>query len=373
MAKSFIFKVENVDPSGARAGKIFTPRGEILTPVFMPVGTQATVKTLTPEEVRTIGAQIVLSNAYHLYLRPGIEIIEKAGGLHSFMNWHFPILTDSGGYQILSLAKLRRIKEEGAIFYSQWDGSEHFFTPEKVIDIQISLDSDIFMVLDECTPYPSSYEYVKSSIERTIHWAEKSKKYLSSLHKGKTLFGIIQGGIYTDLRKECATRLVDMDFPGYALGGLSIGEDRRDTLRIIEEVASILPESKPHYFMGGGRPEDIIEYVERGYDMFDCSIPTREGRTGVAYTREGKITVRNAEYSRDYSPLDKNCTCYTCRNYTRAYLRHLFHTHEILGLRLLSFHNLFFFFDFMKRMRNAILRNEFLDFKKEFLRKYKGG
>ena len=373
MGKYFYFKIEHKDKNtSARAGKLFTPRGEILTPVFMPVGTQATVKTLTPEEVRSTGAQIILSNAYHLYLRPGLEIIEKAGGLHSFMNWHFPILTDSGGYQILSLSKLRKIEEKGVVFRSHWDGSEHFFTPEKVIDIQLTLDSDILMVLDECTPYPSPKEYVKSAVERTLLWAKRTKEYCSSISfpKSKMVFAIIQGGVYPDLREECTRELVDMEFPGYALGGLSVGEDRSDTLNILEKVIPFLPQNKPHYFMGGGRPEDILHYVERGCDMFDCSIPTREGRTGSAYTWKGKIVVRNAEYSRDYSPLDETCECYTCKNYTRAYLRHLFHTQEILGLRLTTLHNLYFISEFMKKIRESILNDAFSKFKKEFLENY---
>ncbi|MCD6521920.1 tRNA guanosine(34) transglycosylase Tgt [Candidatus Calescamantes bacterium] len=367
----FKFVLEHVDKfTGARAGKIITPRGVIHTPVFMPVGTQGTVKTLTPEEVRSVGAEIVLSNAYHLYLRPGIEVIKKAGGLHSFMNWPFPILTDSGGYQILSLATYRKIREDGVIFRSHWDGSQHYFTPEKVIDIQLILDSDILMPLDECIPYPSSKEYTRAGVKRTILWAERSKRHWEKRGGKGMLFGIIQGSIYPELREECTKALVEIGFSGYAFGGLSVGEDREDTLKILEKILPLLPENKPRYFMGGGRPEDLVEYVERGCDMFDCSIPTREGRTGASYTWKGKIVVRNAEFSEDFRPLDENCSCYTCKNYTRAYLRHLFHSQEILGLRLNTLHNLYFFFSLMREMRKAILEDRFKDFKEEFLKKY---
>ncbi len=369
--EGFRFRIEHQDKhTAARTGIFYTPRGIIHTPVFMPVGTQATVKTLTPEEVRSLGGEIVLSNAYHLYLRPGIETIKKAGGLHKFMNWYFPILTDSGGYQILSLSTYRKIEEEGVIFRSHWDGSEHFFTPEKVVNIQLNLGSDFMMPLDECIPYPSPREYVRAGVRRTLNWAYRSKEEWERKGKKNFLFCIIQGGIYLDIRRECARELVNMNFPGFAIGGLSVGEDRGDTLRVLEEISPLLPEDSPRYFMGGGRPPDLVEYVKRGWDMFDCSIPTREGRTGTAYTWKGKVVIRNAEFSEDLRPLDEDCPCYTCRNYTRAYLRHLFHTQEILGMRLTTLHNLFFFFSLMRKMREAILENRFLQFREKFLHTY---
>jgi len=370
--REYFFEIVHVDKkSGARAGIIHTPRGEIHTPVFMPVGTLANVKTLTPEEVKEIGGEVILSNAYHLYLRPGIEIIKEAGGLHSFMHWEGPILTDSGGYQIMSLAPFRKLTEEGAFFRSHLDGSQHFLTPEEVIQIQLELDSDIFMPLDECIPYPSSYSYVEISTKRTIRWALRSLEFLRKQGKEKMLFGILQGGVYPELRRYCAERLREEDFDGFALGGLSVGEDKKTTFEIISYTIPFLPEEKPRYLMGMGKPEDLIRAVELGCDMFDCSIPTREARTGASYTSRGKIIVRNATYARDFTPLDADCSCYTCRNYTRAYLRHLFHSQEILGARLNTYHNLFFIINLLKRMRKAILEDRFVDFKEEFLHNYK--
>jgi queuine tRNA-ribosyltransferase len=355
--------------TNARLGILETPHGIIETPVFMPVGTQATVKAMTPEELKEIGATIILSNTYHLYLRPGHKIIEKAGGLHRFMNWDRAILTDSGGFQIFSLSSLRKIKEEGVEFRSHIDGSKHFFTPEKVIEIQNALGSDIIMSFDECAPYPADYEYVKNSMELTIKWAERGKKAHKNTEK-QALFGIVQGGIYEDLRKECAQRLVEMDFPGYSIGGLSVGEPKNVMYDIVDLTTEYLPENKPRYLMGVGSPDDLIEGVIRGVDMFDCVLPTRIARNGTVFTSKGKLIVRDAPYAEDFSPLDEECDCYTCKNYSRAYIRHLFKANEILAARLATIHNLYFLIKLMERIREAIRQDRLLEFKKQFFKKY---
>ncbi|MEW8996827.1 MAG: tRNA guanosine(34) transglycosylase Tgt [Thermoanaerobacter sp.] len=355
--------------TNARLGILETPHGVIETPVFMPVGTQATVKAMTPEELKEIGATIILSNTYHLYLRPGHKIIEKAGGLHRFMNWDRAILTDSGGFQIFSLSSLRKIKEEGVEFRSHIDGSKHFFTPEKVIEIQNALGSDIIMSFDECAPYPADYEYVKKSMELTIKWAERGKRAHKNTEK-QALFGIVQGGTYEDLRKECAQRLVDMDFPGYSIGGLSVGEPKNVMYDIVDLTTEYLPEDKPRYLMGVGSPDDLIEGVIRGVDMFDCVLPTRIARNGTVFTSKGKLIVRDAPYAEDFSPLDEECDCYTCRNYSRAYIRHLFKANEILAARLATIHNLYFLIKLMERIREAIRQDRLLEFKKQFFKKY---
>ena len=355
--------------TNARLGILETPHGIIETPVFMPVGTQATVKAMTPEELKEIGATIILSNTYHLYLRPGHKIIEKAGGLHRFMNWDRAILTDSGGFQIFSLSSLRKIKEEGVEFRSHIDGSKHFFTPEKVIEIQNALGSDIMMSFDECAPYPADYDYVKKSMELTIKWAERGKRAHKNTEK-QALFGIVQGGIYEDLRKECAQRLVDMDFPGYSIGGLSVGEPKNVMYDIVDLTTEYLPEDKPRYLMGVGSPDDLIEGVIRGVDMFDCVLPTRIARNGTVFTSKGKLIVRDAPYAEDFSPLDEECDCYTCRNYSRAYIRHLFKANEILAARLATIHNLYFLIKLMERIREAIRQDRLLEFKKQFFKKY---
>ncbi|ABY92746.1 tRNA guanosine(34) transglycosylase Tgt [Thermoanaerobacter brockii subsp. lactiethylicus] len=355
--------------TNARLGILETPHGVIETPVFMPVGTQATVKAMTPEELKEIGATIILSNTYHLYLRPGHKIIEKAGGLHRFMNWDRAILTDSGGFQIFSLSSLRKIKEEGVEFRSHIDGSKHFFTPEKVIEIQNALGSDIIMSFDECAPYPADYEYVKNSMELTIKWAERGKKAHKNTEK-QALFGIVQGGIYEDLRKECAQRLVEMDFPGYSIGGLSVGEPKNVMYDIVDLTTEYLPENKPRYLMGVGSPDDLIEGVIRGVDMFDCVLPTRIARNGTVFTSKGKLIVRDAPYAEDFSPLDEECDCYTCKNYSRAYIRHLFKANEILAARLATIHNLYFLIKLMERIREAIRQDRLLEFKKQFFKKY---
>ncbi|SFE23732.1 queuine tRNA-ribosyltransferase [Thermoanaerobacter thermohydrosulfuricus] len=353
----------------ARLGILETPHGIIETPVFMPVGTQATVKSMTPEELKEIGATIILSNTYHLYLRPGHKIIKKAGGLHKFMNWDRAILTDSGGFQVFSLNSLRKITEDGVEFRSHIDGSRHFFTPEKVIEIQNALGSDIMMSFDECAPYPADYDYVKKSMELTIKWAERGKRAHKNTEK-QALFGIVQGGTYEDLRKECAQRLVDMDFPGYSIGGLSVGEPKNVMYDIVNLTTEYLPEDKPRYLMGVGSPDDLIEGVIRGVDMFDCVLPTRIARNGTVFTSKGKLIVRDAPYAEDFSPLDEECDCYTCRNYSRAYIRHLFKANEILAARLATLHNLYFLIKLMGKIREAIRQDRLLEFKKEFFKKY---
>lgn len=356
--------------TGARRGRIYTPHGIIETPVFMPVGTQATVKTMTPEELKEeVKAKIILSNTYHLYLRPGDELVRDAGGLHKFMNWDGAILTDSGGFQVFSLADLRNITEEGVKFKSHLDGSEHFISPEKSISIQNNLGSDIMMAFDECCPYPSDYEYTKKSMERTTRWAERCK----AAHKNpdrQGLFGIVQGGMYKDLRQESAKQLVELDFPGYAVGGLSVGEPAELMYDVLENATPYLPEDKPRYLMGVGTPDYLIEAVLRGIDMCDCVLPTRIARNGTAMTSHGKLVVRNATYERDWAPLDPECDCYTCTHYTRAYIRHLIKCGEILGARLLSIHNLRFLVRVMENVRKAIEEDRLLEFREEFYKKY---
>jgi len=361
--------------SGCRLGKLQTARGSIDTPCFMPVGTQGTVKTLSPVELEESGAQVILSNAYHLLLRPGIEVIKKAGGLHNFMSWQRPILTDSGGYQIFSLALLRKISDEGVQFQSHIDGLRHFLTPESVIRIQEDLGSDIIMPLDECVHYPCGKDYAEVAMKRTIDWARRSKvavsSQLSAISKDRQLlFGIVQGATYEDLRKECAQALVEMDFDGFAVGGISVGEPENLRYNMLNFTTGHLPKDRPRYLMGVGLPEDIIGAVECGIDMFDCVVPTRYGRNGTAFTSVGKLTVRNAPYIEDFRPLDERCGCYTCKNFSRAYLRHLFNASEILGLRLVSWHNVYFFLDLMRKIRDAIRQDRFPEFKKEFLAAY---
>ncbi|MDD5731125.1 MAG: tRNA guanosine(34) transglycosylase Tgt [Candidatus Omnitrophica bacterium] len=353
----------------ARLGKLTLARGEIKTPCFMPVGTQGTVKTLSPSELSESGAEIILSNAYHLFLRPGMEVIKKAGGLHNFMNWQKPILTDSGGYQIFSLALLRKVKDDGVQFQSHIDGLKHFFTPADVIGIQRDLGSDIMMPLDECVHYPCVRDAAQTAMNRTLDWARLS---ISAKPKdsGQLLFGIVQGATYEDLRKICADSLAQMDFDGYSIGGVSVGEPKNLRHNIVALSCGFLPLQKPRYLMGVGLPQDIIESVESGVDMFDCVAPTRYGRNGTAFTSEGKITIRNSPYISDFAPLDKRCKCYTCANFSRSYLRHLFNSDEILGLRLVSLHNVRFYLDMMQGIREAIARDSFLEFKKEFLGRY---
>jgi len=354
--------------SKARLGKISTEHGRFDTPAFMTVGTHATVKGLMLKDVSEAGAQIILANAYHVYLRPGMEIIEKAGGLHKFMSWDKPILTDSGGYQVFSLALFRKMYDRGVEFQSHLDGLKHFLTPEDVIKIQQTLGSDIMMPLDECVQYPCTKDESRVAMERTVAWARRSKD--AQRNARSKLFGIVQGATYEDLRLECAKRLVDMNFDGYAIGGVSVGESSNLIYNIIELVAGILPPDKPRYAMGIGYPFDIVEAVERGVDMFDCVIPTRYGRNGTAFTSCGKIAIRNAVYTEDFKPLDPKCGCYTCQNFSRAYLRHLFNAKEMLGLILLSLHNVYFFLDLMRSIRQAIKEDKFSQFKQMFLMDY---
>ena len=372
MAKEAItYELLHVDKnSGARRGVIHTPHGDIQTPVFMPVGTQATVKSMTPDELKDwIDAKIILSNTYHLYLRPGSKLVKEAGGLHKFMNWDRAILTDCGGFQVFSLKDLRKITEEGVEFRSHLDGSKHFFSPESVIETQEDLGADIIMAFDECVEYPATYEYTKQSMERTTRWAKRCKDAHKTTDR-QGLFGIIQGGFYKDLRDKSLEDLVALDFPGYAIGGISVGEPKEEFLDILRYVAPKMPENKPRYLMGVGTPDYLIEAALSGIDMCDCVLPTRIARNGTALTWNGKVVVRNATYEKDWGPLDSECDCYTCKNYTRAYLRHLVKTKEILGDRLLSVHNLYFLAKLMERVRTEIENDNLINFRNEFYSKY---
>ncbi|MBX2992720.1 MAG: tRNA guanosine(34) transglycosylase Tgt [Bacteroidetes bacterium] len=356
----------------ARAGIIKTERGDIPTPIFMPVGTQGTVKAVEQRELDELGAQIILGNTYHLYLRPGVELIQKAGGLHKFMNWSKPILTDSGGYQVFSLSELRGLDEDGVTFKSHHDGSLHKFTPENVVEIQRGLGSDFMMVLDECTPYPCDEDYARASNEMTVRWAGRCKNRFSQTEAlygvDQALFAIVQGSTYPAIREASAHVLVEMDFEGYAIGGLSVGEPAEEMYRITELCTSILPQKKPRYLMGVGTPENILEGIGRGIDMFDCVMPTRNGRNGLFFTRNGRLNIKNARYADDFRPIDKRCKCYGCRNFTRAYIRHLVRSKEILALQLASIHNLTFYLWLVRTAREAIVANRFAGWKAEQLK-----
>lgn len=357
--------IKECPETGARAGILHTPHGDVQTPVFMPVGTQATVKTMSPEELKEIGAGIILSNTYHLYLRPGHDLVRQAGGLHKFMNWDRAILTDSGGFQVFSLGALRKIKEEGVTFRSHHDGSEHFLSPEKVMEIQEALGADIIMAFDECAPYLADRHYIQDSLARTTRWAERCKNAQTRIDQG--LFAIIQGGMYPDLRRESANQLVPMDFPGYAVGGLSVGEPAELMYEMLEATVPLLPKNKPRYLMGVGTTDYLIEGVKRGIDMFDCVLPTRIARNGTVMTRDGYLTVRNAPYANDFRPLEEGCQCYACRNYSRAYIRHLIKANEIFGFRLTTTHNLYVLVHFMASIRESIINGTFPDLYKEFI------
>lgn len=355
--------------TGARLGEITTPHGTIQTPIFMPVGTQATVKSLSPEELKEMNAQIILSNTYHLWERPGDDLVAEAGGLHKFMNWDRPILTDSGGFQVFSLAKLRDISEEGVHFRSNLNGAKLFLSPEKAIHIENNLGADIMMSFDECPPFFESYDYIKKSVERTSRWAERGLLAHQN-PSSQGLFGIVQGGGHKELRKQSARDLTSMDFAGYSIGGLSVGESKAEMNHVLEFTTPLLPENKPRYLMGVGSPDALIDGALRGVDMFDCVLPTRIARNGTCMTSHGRLVVKNAKFARDFRPIDENCHCYTCRNFTRAYVRHLFKTDETFGLRLTSYHNLYFLLDLMKQVREAIKNDELLDFKEVFFEQY---
>lgn len=360
--------------SKARLGKITTSHGEIETPIFMPVGTQGTVKAVTPKALKEdVKAQIILGNTYHLYLRPGTEILEKAGGLHKFMGWDRPILTDSGGFQVFSLSELRKLKADGVEFKSHLDGSKHFFSPEKVIKIQRSIGSDFMMPLDECTPFPCEYDYAKKSQELTSKWAVLNKEAFEKSeplygHK-QYLFGIIQGSVYKDLREKSAADLITLNFDAYAIGGLAVGEPMEQMYELVDFTTDLMPVEKPRYLMGVGRPENILEAIERGVDMFDCVMPTRNARNAYLFTSIGVVSMRNAGYKEDFSPLDPNCSCYTCQNFTKSYLRHLFNAKEILAYELASIHNLTFYLDLVRQAREKIKEGTFSEWKKEIINK----
>lgn len=351
----------------ARRGRIRTGRGTVETPVFMPVGTQGTIKSLSPDEVRSLGAQIILGNTYHLSLRPGAERIARLGGLHAFMAWPGPILTDSGGFQVFSLATIRSIDEDGVTFQSHIDGSHHRITPERCMEIQALLGSDIAMCLDECTPYPVSREYARASMERTLRWALRCRE--AQRRSDQVLFAIVQGGVFPDLRLECAEALKAMDFPGYAVGSLAVGEPKEVMLEVLDAVVPELPQDKPRYLMGVGMPEDLIEGVRRGIDMFDCVVPTRNARNGMLFTSWGAVQIKNSRYTDDPKPVEPGCSCYTCRNFSRAYLRHLFMARELLAYRLNSLHNLHYFLRLMEGVREAVEEERFEAFREDFYRR----
>jgi queuine tRNA-ribosyltransferase len=353
--------------SAARVGVIHTPHGDIPTPVFAPVGTAATVKTMTPEDLTRLDATLILSNTYHLYLRPGADRVELLGGLHRFMGWNGPILTDSGGFQVFSLSGLRRVTDEGVQFQSHIDGSTHLFTPESVIATQEKLGADIIMAFDECAP-PTDYEYNIQALERTHHWAERCLAAKS--RPDQALYGIVQGGVFPDLRTESARFLTALDFPGYAIGGLSVGEPKPQMHAILELLDPLLPQHKPRYLMGVGSPEDLFECVARGVDQFDCVLPTRIARNGAVLTQEGRINLRNAQFADDPRPIEDDCSCYTCRTFSRAYMRHLIISNEITGLRLATYHNLHFLLETMRRIRQSILDGSFVEYKDSFLDRY---
>ncbi|MEW6749937.1 MAG: tRNA guanosine(34) transglycosylase Tgt [Candidatus Latescibacterota bacterium] len=376
----FTFEVVAWDRhTGARAGVLHTPHGPVETPVFMPVGTHAAVKTLAQEDLEELDVPIVLANAYHLYLRPGHDAVDRAGGLHRFMAWPRPILTDSGGYQVFSLAGMRRIREEGVRFQSHLDGSHHLFTPERVMEIEHGLGADVAMVFDECSPFPCDRAYAESSMERTLRWACRCQERHAELagqnpHRPpQALFGIVQGSVYPDLRACCARELAAMDLPGYAIGGLGVGEPRHLLFEMIGATLPHLPSPRPRYLMGVGLPHDLVEAVGLGVDMFDCVVPTRNARNGTAFTDDGRVRLRNACHAEDRGPLEPGCGCRTCSRYSRAYLRHLFQTGEVLGLHLATYHNLSYFLRLMRRMRQAIIEGRFSQWQAEFLGRYEDG
>lgn len=372
MNNPFEFELLHVDKhTGARRGRLHTPHGVIETPIFMPVGTQASVKTMSPDELKDCGAQIILSNTYHLHLRPGEQLIQKAGGLHKFMNWDRPILTDSGGFQVFSLASLRKLEEYGVEFRSHLDGSKQFISPEISVGIQQALGSDIMMQFDECSPYPCDYDRAKNAMHRTLRWLERCMKAKTNDHQA--LFGIVQGAFYGDLRIECAKEMARLDLPGFGIGGLSVGEPKEVMYDMLDQMMPYMPEKKPRYLMGVGSPDCLIEGVLRGVDMFDCVLATRVARNGTVFTHDGRLVVRNAKYAEDFTPLDPDCDCYACRNFTRGYIRHLFKAGEILALRLNSIHNIYFLTHMMSEMRQAIENDALLDWTNEFYARHGRG
>jgi queuine tRNA-ribosyltransferase len=358
--------------SRARRGRLQTAHGVIETPVFMPVGTQGTVKATTPSELLEVGAQVILGNTYHLFLRPGLEVIQHAGGLHKFMAWDRPILTDSGGFQVFSLSKLRRITEEGVHFNSHIDGSPCFLSPEISMQVQQTLDSDIVMAFDECPPYPCEHEYAANTLDRTLRWAQRCRAWAEQRRdrKNSLLFGIVQGGIYQELREKSARGLVSLDFDGYAIGGVSVGEPEPEMMRAIDNSEPFLPQNKPRYAMGLGTPPQLVEMVARGVDMFDCVLPTRLARNGTAFTATGTLNLKNATYRTDLRPIEEDCSCSTCRSFTRSYIRHLIKAEEILGLRLITIHNLHFYLNLMNQMRTALEAGTFAQFREHFVANY---
>ncbi|MDX8370286.1 tRNA guanosine(34) transglycosylase Tgt [Bacillus velezensis] len=361
--------IKECKQTGARLGRVHTPHGSFETPVFMPVGTLATVKTMSPDELKSMDAGIILSNTYHLWLRPGHDIVKEAGGLHKFMNWDRAILTDSGGFQVFSLSKFRNIEEEGVHFRNHLNGDKLFLSPEKAMEIQNALGSDIMMAFDECPPYPAEYDYMKRSVERTSRWAERClEAHGRSDEQG--LFGIVQGGEYEDLRTQSAKDLVSLDFPGYAIGGLSVGEPKHVMNRVLEFTTPLLPKDKPRYLMGVGSPDALIDGAIRGVDMFDCVLPTRIARNGTVFTNEGRLNMKNAKYERDFRPIDEECSCHTCQNYSRAYIRHLIRCNETFGIRLTTYHNLHFLLHLMEQVRQAIREDRLGDFREEFFERY---
>jgi queuine tRNA-ribosyltransferase len=375
---AFRFEVVKVDPSGARLGRLTTPHGTIETPAFMPVGTAGTVKAMTQEALEELHVTLLLANTYHLYLRPGHELIRRLGGLHRFMSWPGGILTDSGGYQVFSLADLRKVGEEGVRFRSHLDGSEHLLTPEKAIEVQRALGSDIGMVLDECVEYPAARERAASGARRTLEWARRSKKEIEAAPPGganpeQVFFAIVQGGTFLDLRRENAAELAALDFPGYAIGGLAVGEPHEVSYEIAGETAACLPPERPRYVMGVGKPEQLLDYVRCGIDMMDCVLPTRNARNGYLYTRQGPLHIKNAEFTGDPRPIDETCACMVCRRYSRAYLCHLFRANEILGAILNTHHNLYFFLDIMRAIREAIAFGNLSRFSSELQARLEAG
>ena len=360
--------IKTCKQSGARLGVVHTPHGDIPTPIYMPVGTQATVKAMTPREMTEIGTKIMLSNTYHLHLRPGEELVKEAGGIHNFMSWDKPVLTDSGGFQVFSLAALRKITEEGVSFRSHLDGSKRFISPEVSMDIQMALGSDIAMAFDVCSPYPCDHKTAKEAMHRTHRWAERCKKHHT--RQDQALFGIVQGAFYDDLRIESAKTLADMDFPGYGIGGLSVGEPKPIMYDMLEKIEPYMPKNKPRYLMGVGTPDCFLEGVLRGVDMFDCVLATRIARNGTCFTKNGRLVIRNATYAHDFGPIEEGCDCYACQNFSRAYIRHLFKAQEITGGRLASIHNLRFLIRMMEEIRQAILEDRFLDYRKQFYENY---